>query len=54
VSLVLFLFGLLVLFGSWHVFGRIMDSSATILIMTSVQFLALGLLAELVVRRSGR
>ncbi|MBU1068556.1 glycosyltransferase family 2 protein [Myxococcota bacterium] len=54
VSLVLFLLGLLVLFGSWHVFGRIMDSSATILIMTSVQFLALGLLAELVVRRSGR
>lgn len=54
VSLVLFFLGLAVLFGSWHVFGRIMDSTATILIMTSVQVLALGLLAELVVRRSGR
>ncbi len=54
VSIFFFLIGLLVLFGSWHVFGRIMDSTATILIMTGVQVLALGLLAEVVVRRSGR
>lgn len=52
VSLMLFLLGLLVLFGSWWQLGRIMDSTATILIMTGVQFLAMGMLAELIIRRS--
>lgn len=52
VALMLFAAGLFVLFGSWWWLGRIMDSTATILVMTGVQFLAMGLLAELIIRRS--
>ncbi len=52
VSMFLFAAGLGVLLGSWWWAGRIMDSTATILIMTGVQFLAMGMLAELVIRRS--
>jgi glycosyltransferase involved in cell wall biosynthesis len=47
-----FFLGTFTLFGSWYFLGKIMDSSATILFMTGVQMLALGLLAELIVRRS--
>ncbi|MBN2723504.1 MAG: glycosyltransferase family 2 protein [Deltaproteobacteria bacterium] len=51
-SLFLLLAGIIVLFGSYFVTGRIMDSTSAVLIMTSVQTLAMGLLAELIVRRT--
>lgn len=51
-SIFLFLLGILVLPFSYYLTGRIMDSSSTILLMSSVQVLALGLLAEVVVRRT--
>ncbi|MBU1218879.1 glycosyltransferase family 2 protein [Myxococcota bacterium] len=51
-SIFLFLLGILVLPVSFYATGRIMDSSSTILLMSSVQVLALGLLAEVVVRRT--
>ncbi len=52
VALFFMLGGVGVLFGSWHWLGRIMDSTATILVMTGVQIFITGLMAELIVRRS--
>jgi glycosyltransferase involved in cell wall biosynthesis len=52
IALFLMLSGVGVLFGSWHYLGRIMDSTSTILVMTGVQVLIMGLIGELIIRRS--
>ncbi|MGM0596204.1 MAG: glycosyltransferase family 2 protein [Myxococcota bacterium] len=51
-SLFLFLTGIFVLFFSGLFFEQIMDSTSTIFIMTAVNIFGLGLLAELIIRRS--
>jgi len=51
VSLALFLAAVVAFFWSWGA-GRILDTTVTILFVTSVQVAVLGLLADLVVRRS--
>ena len=50
-SLVLFFSGFFVLFGSWFFFGRAMDVSFGVIIMTSVIVLAIGMLADLIDKR---
>ncbi|MBN2808269.1 MAG: glycosyltransferase family 2 protein [Deltaproteobacteria bacterium] len=50
-SLVFFLLALLFAFGSWQLTGRIMDVTCGILILTGVNVLTIGMLADLIDKR---
>lgn len=50
-SLVLALFGFLVLIGSWVLTGKVMDVTFGVILMTSVLVMAIGMLADLIDKR---
>lgn len=50
----LFLAALAVLFYSWYFTPKVMDASVSIILMSSFQMAAIGLLADLIDKRSGR
>ncbi len=51
---ILFVAGIAVLFYSWKYTPKIMDASVSILLVSALQMAALGLLADLIDKRSGR
>ena len=50
-SIILFFLSLVILFGSWIIFGKPMDVSFGVVLMTSIFVLAIGMLADLIDKR---
>ena len=50
-SIILFFLSLIILFGSWIIFGKPMDVSFGVVLMTSIFVLAIGMLADLIDKR---
>jgi len=52
-SILIFLFGIGVMFYTAFVLGRVMDISVIVILLSSMQILAIGMIADVVVKRSG-
>lgn len=50
-SMALFVLSFVILFGSWWLWGRVMDVTFGVVFMTSIQVMAIGMLADLVDKR---
>jgi len=52
-SIFIFLLGLVVMFYTAFVIGRVMDISVIVILLSSMQILAIGLIADIIVKRGG-